>query len=121
MIDSHEILEFRNRMIENHRDEDLCRTWDALADEDHTPPFDSTRILFYKSDWWLHSNKQGSNTVRTTHRSDLQKGIVNLAAIETKRRRSLANAHGLSQKSTMGTKFLFMVELARFMVDSLFL
>ena len=28
--------EFRNRMIENHRDEDLCRRWDALADEDHT-------------------------------------------------------------------------------------
>ena len=28
--------EFRNRMIENKRDEELCRTWDALADEDHT-------------------------------------------------------------------------------------
>ena len=27
--------EFRNRMIENNRDEELCRTWDALADEDH--------------------------------------------------------------------------------------
>ena len=27
--------EFRNRMIENHRDEELCRQWDALADEDH--------------------------------------------------------------------------------------
>ena len=28
--------EFRNRMIENHRDEELCRRWDALADEEHT-------------------------------------------------------------------------------------
>ena len=28
--------EFRNRMIENNRDEELCRKWDALADEDHT-------------------------------------------------------------------------------------
>ena len=28
--------EFRNRMIENHRDEDLCRRWDVLADGDHT-------------------------------------------------------------------------------------
>ena len=27
---------FRIRMIENHRDEELCRRWDALADEDHT-------------------------------------------------------------------------------------
>ena len=36
---------FRNRMIENCRDEDVCRQWDALADEDHTHHFDSTRIL----------------------------------------------------------------------------
>ena len=35
-------LEVRDRMIENNRDEELCRTWDALA----YPPFDPTRILF---------------------------------------------------------------------------
>ena len=29
--------EFRIRMIENHRDGELCRRWCALADEDHTP------------------------------------------------------------------------------------
>ena len=29
--------EFRNRIFSNHRDEELCRRWDALADEDHTP------------------------------------------------------------------------------------
>ena len=28
--------EFRSRKIENHRDEEHCRRWDALADEDHT-------------------------------------------------------------------------------------
>ena len=28
--------EFRNRMMEHHRDEELCRRWDAFADEDHT-------------------------------------------------------------------------------------
>ena len=27
---------FRIRMIENNRDEELCRRWDARADEDHT-------------------------------------------------------------------------------------
>ena len=27
---------FRIRMIENHRDEEVCRRWDALAHEDHT-------------------------------------------------------------------------------------
>ena len=28
--------EFRVRMIENNRDEDVCCAWDVLADEDHT-------------------------------------------------------------------------------------
>ena len=37
MTDSYEMKHsFRNRMIENHREEDLCGRWDALADEDHT-------------------------------------------------------------------------------------
>ena len=36
---------FRNRMIENGRDEDACRQMDVLADEDHTHHFDPTRIL----------------------------------------------------------------------------
>ena len=36
---------FRNRMIENGRDEDVCRQWDALADEDHTHHLTPTRML----------------------------------------------------------------------------
>ena len=28
--------DFRARMIENNRDEEVCRAWDVLADEDHT-------------------------------------------------------------------------------------
>ena len=78
--------EFRRRMIENNRDEELCRKWDALADEDHTHHLTPQEHSFYRSNWWLPSNKQGSNTVPVTHRPDFKKGIVNLAAIETKRR-----------------------------------
>ena len=48
--------EFRNRMIENHRDEDLCRRWDALADEDHShhltaqeyPPLQEEMVASFK-------------------------------------------------------------------------
>ena len=46
--------EFRNRMIENHRDEDLCRRWDALADEDHTHHLTAQEYLHYWRKWWLH-------------------------------------------------------------------
>ena len=55
-------------------------------------------------------NKTGSNTCASEAQTWLQTSTVYLAAIETGRRRS-------STKSTMGTKFFFMVELARFMVD----
>ena len=49
--------EFRRRMIENNRDEELCRKWDALADEDHTHHLTHMNTL-HKSNWWLHSNNQ---------------------------------------------------------------
>ena len=70
--------EFHNRMVENNRDENFCRKWDALADEDHTHHLTPQEYPLYKSIWWLHSNKQGSNTVRTTHRSDFKKALSTL-------------------------------------------
>ena len=42
---------FRNRMIENGRDDDVCRQWDALADEDHTLHLASQEYYHYKSNW----------------------------------------------------------------------
>ena len=51
---------FRNRMIENGRDEDVCRQRDALADENHTHRVTPQEYYHYKSNWWLTSNKTGS-------------------------------------------------------------
>ena len=50
---------FRNRMIEEGRDEDVCRKWDALADEDHTHHLTPREYYHYKSFWWLTSNETG--------------------------------------------------------------
>ena len=88
---------FRNRMIENGRDGDACRQWDALADEDHTHHLIRQEYYHYKSNWWL---------------------IVYLAAIETKKKEFYKRPRTFAE-STMGTEFFFffMVELARFMVD----
>ena len=63
--------EFRIRMIEHNRDEEVCRRWDALADEDHSHHLTTQEYSFYKSKWWLHSNKQGSNTMPSKQRPDL--------------------------------------------------
>ena len=74
--------EFRIRMIENHRDEDLCRRWDALADEDHTHHLTTQEYLQFKSKWWLHSNEQGSNTMPLRHRSDFKQALSTLQRLQ---------------------------------------
>ena len=74
--------EFRIRMVENHRDEELCRRWDALADEDHTHRLTVQEYFYHKNKWWLHSISkvlilghwywQGSRW--TSHPSESQEG-----------------------------------------------
>ena len=44
--------EFRIRMIENHRYEEVCRRWDALADEDHTHHLTVQEYFHYKNKWY---------------------------------------------------------------------
>ena len=74
--------EFRCRMIENHRDEDLCRRWDALADEDHTHHLTTQEYSYFKSKWWLHSNKQGSDTMPLRHRTDFKQALSTLQRLQ---------------------------------------
>ena len=40
--------EFRVRMIEHNRDEELCRRWDVPADEDHTYHLSEQQYFHYK-------------------------------------------------------------------------
>ena len=90
-------------MIEIGRTEDLCRQMDDLADEDHTHHLTPQEVDNYKSNWWIRSNKIGSDTLPIRHRSDFKQAFSTL-------------------KPTMDTKLFFvLVELARNMVDSLFL
>ena len=50
--------EFRVRMIERNQDEEVCRRWDILADEDH---FSEQEYFYYKNKWWLFSKKSVSS------------------------------------------------------------
>ena len=53
---------FRVRMIENNRDEEVCRAWDVLADEDHTYHMSQEEYFEYKNKWWHHPNESGNDT-----------------------------------------------------------
>ena len=71
--------EFRVRMIEHDRDEEVCRRWDGLADEDHTYHLsEQEHFYYYKNKWWLHSDKSGSNTLPLRNRSDFKQTLSTL-------------------------------------------
>ena len=70
--------EFRVRMTEHNRDEEVCRRWDVLADEDHTYHLSEQEYFYYKNKWWLHSNKSGSNTPPLRNRSDFKRALSTL-------------------------------------------
>ena len=74
--------EFRIRMIENNRDEEVCRRWDALADEVHTHHLTEQEYFYYKNKWWLHSNKQGSDTLPLRKRSDFKQALSSLQRLQ---------------------------------------
>ena len=74
--------EFRIRMIEHHRDEEVCRRWDALADEDHTHHLTEQEYFNYKNKRWLHSNKQGLKTIPLRNRSDFKQALSALERLQ---------------------------------------
>ena len=107
-------------MIEHHRDEEVCRRWDCLADEDHTHNLTVQEYFYYKNKWWLHSNKQGSNTMPWRNRSsDFKQALSTVQRLQQESGERTTRAYLLLQAQTMavGTEFIFyMVELARFLV-----
>ena len=69
---------FRERMIANNRDEEVCRRWDVLADEDHTYHLSEEEYFYYKNKWWLHLNKSGPDTLPLRKRSDFKQALSTL-------------------------------------------
>ena len=69
---------FRRRMIENNRDEKVCRAWDVLADEDHTYHMSQEEYFYYRNNWWLHLNKSGNDTQPLRKRSDFKQALSTL-------------------------------------------
>ena len=48
---------FRERMIQHSRDEEVCRAWDVLADQDHTYRMSEAEYFQYRQNWWISLNK----------------------------------------------------------------
>ena len=48
MTDSYEITNSVSEWFEHNRDEEVCRRWDVLADEDHTHHLSEQEYFYYK-------------------------------------------------------------------------
>ena len=68
----------RERMIQHNRDEEVCRAWDVLAEQDHTYRMSEAEYFHYKNKWWLHLNKSGSDTQPLRKCSDFNQALSTL-------------------------------------------
>ena len=69
---------FRGRMIENSQDEEVCRAWDVLADEDHSYHMSEQEYFYYKNNWWISLNKSGNDTQTLRKRSGFKQALSTL-------------------------------------------
>ena len=75
---------FRKNMIDNGRTEKICRQMDDLGDEDHTHHLTPEEIDDYRSNWWIYSNKTGSDTMPIRHRSNFKQAFSTLRQLKDK-------------------------------------
>ena len=97
---------FRRNKIEIGRTEDLCRQMDDLADEDHTHHLTPQEIDNYQSNWWIRSNKIGSETMPIRHRSDFKHALSTLLQLkeeEAQRNQRWTQSYSSSWWSWQGT------------------
>ena len=69
---------FLERMLENNRDEDVCRKWDDLAEQDHTYRMSEEEYFHYRQNWWISLNKSGNTTEPMRKRSDFNQALSTL-------------------------------------------
>ena len=69
-------------MIDVGRSEELCREMDKLANEDRTHHLTPEEIRGYRANWWIRSNKVGSDTMPVRHRSDFKQALSTLRQLK---------------------------------------
>ena len=75
---------FRKNMFDTGRTEEMCRHMVDLADQDHTHHLTPEEIRDYRVNWWIRSNKIGSDTMPIRHRSDFKQALSTLRQFKDK-------------------------------------
>ena len=62
-------------MIEKSRDEEVCRAWDVLAEQDHASHVSEEEYFHYRQTWWISLYKSGNDTQPVRKRSDFNRAL----------------------------------------------
>ena len=73
---------------------------DDLADEDHTHHLTPEEIDNYRSNWWLRSNKIGSDTMPVQRRSDFKQALSTLQQLKEKEEEAQRNKRWAQSSSS---------------------
>ena len=78
----------------------LCRQMNDLADEDHTHHLTPQEIDNYNSNWWIRSNKTGSDTMPIRHRPDFKQALSTLRQLKQEEARAQRNQQWAQSSSS---------------------
>ena len=73
---------FRKTMLELGRTEEVICEMDKLANEDHTHIATEEELNVYRSNWWIRSNFDGSDTMLIRHRPDFKEALSTLRRLK---------------------------------------
>ena len=102
---------FRERMHENNRDEDVCRKWDDLAEQDHTHRMSESEYFHSRQNWWISLNKSGNTTEPLRKRSDFNQALSTSKRFFPRSWRKTTQAHALLEVPAMETGIEFFLHL----------
>ena len=70
--------DFRKSMLEHDLDEDVCRKWSDLAEQDFTYRMSESDSFHYRHNWWISLNKSGNTGGPLRKRSDSNQPLSTL-------------------------------------------
>ena len=118
MIDSCEIMFSVKRMIENYRDEEVCRAWDVLAEQDHTYHMSEAEYFHYRKIGGSLSISLAT-TPPVRKRSDFKQALSTFGRLHQEAGGDQLEPIPVLEVHTMETSiefFLYLVAMARILV-----
>ena len=108
---------FRKNMIDNGRTEEICRQMDDFADEDHTHHVTPEEVDDYRSNWWIRSNKIGSDTMPVRHRSDFKQALSILQQLKEKEDAAQRNQRWAQSSSSSWRSWKVSMEMNQVFIE----